>query len=120
MKARNKTNVKTKRLFKLMYWAASLSTLALFIFTAICAAVMPDSFTFTDGATAQNCAPIPVLTIVKNSDTEEDGGKLVFANIFPVKDVSITSREDIKVIPGGTPFGVRMFTHGVMAVKPRS
>lgn len=117
MKARNKTNVKTKRLFKLMYWAASLSTLALFIFTAICAAVMPDSFTFTDGATAQNCAPIPVLTIVKNSDTEEDGGKLVFANIFPVKDVSITSREDIKVIPGGTPFGVRMFTHGVMAVK---
>lgn len=117
MKARNKTNVKTKRLFKLMYWAASLSTLALFIFTAICAAVMPDSFTFTDGATAQNCAPIPALTIVKNSDTEEDGGKLVFANIFPVKDVSITSREDIKVIPGGTPFGVRMFTHGVMAVK---
>lgn len=117
MKARNKTNVKTKRLFKLMYWAASLSTLALFIFTAICAAVMPDSFTFTDGATAQNCAPIPALTIVKNSDTEEEGGKLVFANIFPVKDVSITSREDIKVIPGGTPFGVRMFTHGVMAVK---
>lgn len=116
MIAKRKSKVKAKSLFKLIYSAASLSTLALFVFTAFCAAIMPDSFTVTNGNSVQSCASLPALTIVKSPDSERNG-KLVFANIFPVKDVSITSREDIKVIPGGAPFGVRMFTQGVMAVK---
>lgn len=118
--------MKAKKIFKIAYATAALSTLALFAFTAFCVAAMPDSFTVTDGKKVQDFSAMPALTIVKDDSVQAvenvgsnttDSGQLVFANIFPVKNVSITSREDIKVIPGGTPFGVEMFTEGVVAIK---
>lgn len=116
--------MKVKKIFKILYASTALSTLVLFAFTAFCAASMPDSFTVTNGESIQNLSAMPALTIVKDEDSSmqkqantTDSGKLVFANIFPVKNVSITDRQDIKVIPGGTPFGVEVFTDGVVAVK---
>lgn len=117
--------MKARKIFKIVYALAALSTLALFAFTIFCTAAMPDSFTVTDGEAVQDISAMPALTIVKDeqspsenkSGNSADSGQLVFANIFPVKSVSITNREDIKVIPGGTPFGVEIFTRGVVAVK---
>lgn len=37
-------------------------------------------------------------------------------NIFPIKQVDIHSIEPIEVYPCGTPFGIKMFTKGVMVV----
>lgn len=118
--------MKAKKIFKIAYATAALSALALFAFTAFCVAAMPDSFTVTGGERIEDFSAMPALTIVKDdsahasenaSNNKSDSGQLVFANIFPVKSVSITNREDIKVIPGGTPFGVEMFTQGVVAIK---
>lgn len=114
--------MKAKKIFKIFYGVTALAVLALFVYTAFCATLIPDSFTVTDESTVQDLSALPALTIVKIEDDKDggqsgDNGQLVFANIFPVKSVSITSREDIKVIPGGTPFGVEIFTRGVLAVK---
>ncbi|WP_255882298.1 MULTISPECIES: SpoIVB peptidase [unclassified Ruminococcus] len=113
--------MRAKKIFKFCYTVTALSALALFGCTAFFASSIPDSFTVTDESTVQGLSAMPALTIVKdekvNANGEGGNGQLVFANIFPVKSVSITSREDIKVIPGGTPFGVEIFTSGVMVVK---
>ena len=114
--------MKAKKIFKCCYALTALSTLVLFTFTAFCASVIPDTFTVTDDSTVLDLSAMPALTIVKNDRDgtnahSGDNGQLVFANIFPVKSVSITNREDIKVIPGGTPFGVQIYTSGVIAVK---
>ena len=118
-----KMKARTRIFFKIIYSAVAASAIALFVFTALCAASMPDIFIVTDDSSVQNCSAMPALTLVKDDEqgaADQDGsrsGKLMFANIFPVKNVSIKSREDIKVIPGGNPFGVKMFTQGVVAVK---
>lgn len=116
--------MKAKKIFKMTYAVAALSTLALFAFTVFYTAIIPDKFTVTNGQISQDFSAMPALTIVRDVSTTDrkiegntDSGMLVFANIFPVKSVSITNREDIKVIPGGNPFGVKMFTSGVIAVK---
>lgn len=114
--------MRARKIFKFCYAVTALSALALFGYTAFCASSIPDSFTVTDESTVQDLSAMPALTIVKDEEVMADGqsggnGQLVFANIFPVKSVSITNREDIKVIPGGTPFGVEIFTQGVLAVK---
>lgn len=114
--------MRARKIFKFFYAVTALSALALFGYTAFCASSIPDSFTVTDESTVQDLSAMPALTIVKDEEVMADGqsggnGQLVFANIFPVKSVSITNREDIKVIPGGTPFGVEIFTQGVLAVK---
>lgn len=44
-------------------------------------------------------------------------GTLMLGNIIPIKNVDINFKEDRKVIPGGSAFGIKLFTQGVMVVK---
>lgn len=44
-------------------------------------------------------------------------GKLLLGNIIPLKNVEINIKENESVVPCGTPFGIRLFTEGVMVVK---
>ncbi len=48
---------------------------------------------------------------------EKSSGQLMLGNIIPIKDVEINIRDNETVIPCGTPFGIKMFTKGVMVVK---
>lgn len=50
-------------------------------------------------------------------DIETTKGKLMLGNIIPIKSVDINITENTMVIPGGTPFGIKVFTNGVMVVK---
>ena len=52
-----------------------------------------------------------------NSAGSKTGGKLMLGNIVPIKDVQINIKENEKVVPCGNPFGIKMFTKGVMVVK---
>lgn len=58
--------------------------------------------------------PVTNNTLNSNSTTK---GQLVLGNIIPIKNVDINLSEDTMVIPGGTPFGIKIFTHGVIVVK---
>ncbi len=44
-------------------------------------------------------------------------GQLMFGNIIPIKSVNINIKENETVIPCGNPFGIRLFTEGIMVVK---
>lgn len=56
------------------------------------------------------------LNSYKNNN-EGVAGKLMLGNIIPIKNVEINIKNNESVIPCGTPFGVKMFTKGVMVVK---
>ncbi|MEE1056593.1 MAG: SpoIVB peptidase [Acutalibacteraceae bacterium] len=56
------------------------------------------------------------LNSYKNNN-EGVAGKLMLGNIIPIKNVEINIRDNEKVIPCGTPFGIKLFTKGVMVVK---
>lgn len=44
-------------------------------------------------------------------------GKLMLGNIIPIKNVEINIKDNETVIPCGTPFGIKLFTKGVMVVR---
>lgn len=47
-------------------------------------------------------------------------GKLMLGNVIPIKNVQINIKENESVTPCGTPFGIKLFTEGVMVVKTES
>lgn len=51
------------------------------------------------------------------NNNEGVAGKLMLGNIIPIKNVEINIRDNETVIPCGTPFGIKLFTKGVMVVK---
>ncbi len=42
--------------------------------------------------------------------------KLCLFGVVPLKTVMVTATEDVELVPGGMPFGVKMFTSGVIVV----
>ncbi len=55
------------------------------------------------------------------ASASRDGGAAYQAQVslfhlIPIKTVSVTETAQVTVVPGGTPFGVKLFTNGVMVV----
>lgn len=65
--------------------------------------------------------PYGVTLSTYTTDTSDKvKGKLMLGNIIPIKDVEINIKENASVVPCGTPFGIKLFTEGVMVVKTDS
>ncbi len=47
-------------------------------------------------------------------------GKLMLGSVIPIKDVKINIKESEKLVPCGIPFGIKLFTDGIMVVKTDS
>lgn len=47
-------------------------------------------------------------------------GKLMLGNVIPIKNVDINIKENELLVPCGVPFGIKLFTEGVMVVKTES
>ncbi len=87
---------------------------------------IPDSFYVTDGKKLEPQTPgISVTTCAQTGSTvrevfatpEQSSQALVMLfDCIPVKSVSITTTEEKTLVPCGTPFGIKMFTNGVMVV----
>lgn len=60
------------------------------------------------------------LSTYTTDTSDKVQGKLMLGNIIPIKDVEINLKEDAYVVPCGTPFGIKLFTEGVMVVKTDS
>lgn len=54
---------------------------------------------------------------LNNSTKTQENAQLMLCNIIPIKNVKAVECDDIKVVPGGNAFGIKMFTKGVMVVK---
>lgn len=98
----------------------------LFTVISITALSLPDSFSMIKG-TQMNLNGSDNLTFspgenmkttgeVSTADNELYLSKINLFNIFPVKTVQVKLVENTYVIPCGTPFGVKMFTSGVVVV----
>lgn len=63
---------------------------------------------------------LPVYGVTLNSYVNNDkeiAGKLMLGNIIPIKNVEINIQQNETIVPCGSPFGVKLFTKGVMVVK---
>ena len=112
---------------KVIRWLTALAAipcallLALAIFYQI---QLPDRFSVTQGQTLQfEDQSIEVSARMKKGvvETSLSAGnsyqaELKLFGILPVKQVTISVVEETEVIPCGTPFGIKMFTDGVVVV----
>lgn len=55
-----------------------------------------------------------------NTSSKNVSAKLMMFNIFPVKEVNISLEERKYVIPGGIPFGIRLYTNGLVVTETTS
>lgn len=113
-----------KNFFKrLSLITGALACLAL-TFCEITASYLPDSYkvTSTCGANIKNYLSISadessvIRPVIKENDLHTYDAKVLFMNIIPIKKVNIQKIEDICVVPGGSTFGVKLFTKGVIIV----
>ncbi len=82
-------------------------------------AIIPSSLSFREGEaiSAGYCCDLEL------TEAEGDNGVSRRANananlfgVLPVKKINISTYRDIRVLPGGMPFGVKMYTKGVLVV----
>ena len=78
--------------------------------------ILPSKYYVTETGSESLSVYGVTLNSYKNND-EGVAGKLMLGNIIPIKNVEINIRDNEKVIPCGTPFGIKLFTKGVMVVK---
>ncbi len=112
---------------KAIRWMAALAAipcallLALAVFYEI---QLPDRFSVTQGQALQleeqsiEVAPRVQKGVVATSLSAGNSyqAQLKLLGILPVKQVTISVVEESEVIPCGTPFGIKMFTDGVVVV----
>ena len=113
-----------KKFLKGLTLAASVAACFILSFCATASEYLPDSykitptcstslnryFTFNSGNEAT------VATVAREDGIANYNTDVLFMNIIPIKRVNIQKINDVYVVPGGDPFGVKLFTKGVIIV----
>lgn len=116
-----------KKFFKTLSIILSMVVCCIFMFSIVEAANLPDNYKITS-----DCSPklkkylrlgeTPITAIkslehgTQNNDCKFYSTNVLFMNVIPIKKVNIQKIEDIHVVPCGNPFGVKLFTKGVIIV----
>ena len=83
----------------------------------------PDSYTVTTGSRLEWLSG--AVTVVGEGDVTASAdvpfpksyqGKLMLYNLIPIKSVNVSIVDQTCVVPCGTPFGIKLFTNGVVIV----
>lgn len=85
---------------------------------------LPDIYTTTVSSGNVISGPLPVIISTKkdnkfiSTSTRADkcNAELLLMNVIPIKDININPSEEVTVIPCGAPFGIKLFTEGVVIV----
>ena len=75
--------------------------------------IIPDKVSYFEGN------ELPVFLYAEAASVKYDGevtssAQYKLFDVLPIKTVELTSYKDIKLIPGGMPFGVKFFTEGLI------
>ncbi len=113
-----------KKFFKAITTTAAVLALLLTVNVMVANYFTPDSFQVTAGSSLEwNMAAITAVTesgdISANSlmkPTRSYKAQLMLYKIVPIKTVNVDVVSDTMLIPCGTPFGIKMFTNGVVIV----
>lgn len=113
-----------KKFLKAITTLAAVFVLFLAISIGVANYFTPNSFQVTAGSNLEwNMAAITAVT--ENGDISADSlmkpnrsykAQLMLYNIVPIKTVNVDVVSDTMLIPCGTPFGIKMFTNGVVIV----
>ena len=113
-----------KTFFKKLSIALTAITCLIFSFCEVLAVYLPNNYKITSSCNYNikkllninvNNDSI-VAPVLKENKTCCFDANISFMNIIPIKKVNIQKIEDAYVIPGGNPFGVKLFTKGVIIV----
>ena len=88
----------------------------IFSMGAVLGTLLPSAY-YTATLGSQSLAVYGVTLNTYRNEKQEVTGKLMLGNIFPIKNVNITIKPNENVVPCGNPFGIRLFTEGVMVIK---
>lgn len=113
-----------KKLIKLLTATAAVLGLSLAVILGTADYFTPDSFTVTAGSRLEWLSGAfsiagdnPDVSASTNASLPRTyRGELMLYNLIPVKAVDVSYVDETCVIPCGTPFGIKMFTNGVMIV----
>ena len=115
-----------KKLFKALSVICMSCALVLAIAVGIIAYCTPDSYQVTAGktlgldnaaVTAKNVQDNQVISAAALKKSNQNyQAKLMLLNTIPIKTVNISVIDENWLIPCGTPFGIKMFTNGVVIV----
>ena len=122
----NKSEVMYVRvLFRCVWWSLALSCALIFGAVGYVEQMLPDRFTVSYGQEVQigqwvQSRPIGTQGETVRASAVQAGGqyrtRLTLGGLFPVKDVTVTVTEDTVVMVCGTPFGIKLYTKGVLVV----
>lgn len=56
-------------------------------------------------------------TSIQNAESQNYDARLMLFDVIPIKDATVTVTDRKYVIPCGTPFGIKIYTEGVLVIK---
>lgn len=113
-----------KKFFKGLSLMTGVLACFVLTFCEVTASYLPDSYkvTSTCSANIKNYLNISadesatIRPVLKENDLQTYDAKVLFMNMIPIKKVNIQKIKDVYVVPGGSTFGVKLFTKGVIIV----
>ena len=100
-----------RRWWQFIYALIATSCVGLFGVVGYFQSTMPDSYTVTAGST------LHVSGVVESAVREDDRASLRLFGLFPIKDVAVSVTDTPHVTVCGIPFGIKLYTDGVLVVK---
>ncbi|MCI9273464.1 MAG: SpoIVB peptidase [Clostridiales bacterium] len=116
-----------RKFFKGLSLGLALCSCVLLAAGCLLSAGLPSDYKVTSQSGLEIHNPVPVSVQTENGKELVEAGvlntpnktydaNLKLLNIIPLKEVKVQVVEETKVIPCGTPFGVKIFTDGVVVV----
>lgn len=115
-----------KNFFKMLSYICSIISMLIFYIIGYESVSAQSSFTVSEDK-SQISLPYPlcvsadvnsfVSASTKNDSTKVGSGELKLFNSIPIKKVDIKISDEKTVIPCGTPFGVKLYTRGVVVIS---
>lgn len=108
-----------KKFFKILSCILSIFFCLIFVLGIFVKNKFPNSFTITHSTGFKLDDYLPVTAKVLVNDEKNNlyhEAKLMLMNAIPIKDINLKLIEETKVIPCGMPFGIKLFTEGVVIV----
>lgn len=93
---------------------------AVLAFTLTVSSAIPDEFSVVEGQGFAINSGLPISTVSIGDQNRKAGDSyqvdVKLMGVLPVKQVNVDVVEQTMVVPCGTPFGIKMFTQGVVVV----
>ena len=117
-----------KRFIKMLTACVAFFTVILLIGGIVISSGLPDNYMLTPGCTSniKSYVKLQAMPMSAIKQIEIDGenkplkgnynANIMLLGVIPIKKVTVQQIDDIKVVPCGTPFGVKIFTRGVIIV----